>query len=412
MAENRPMASLDGARILHLSADFPDPLVPGKTRAVARLLDLVAEADHRVYSLNRVGGAPGIAALPFGPAVPGPPGRHVTDRAHRALAYAAPPYGLWLKTRMTAVAGAISADLAARGWRPDIVHAHKLSVEGLAGWALARRFAAPLIVSSQGNSDLKILGAKATLRPAWRRIWQSADWILPFAPWTAAALDERLGPRTRPMTILPCPTPADGVLPPRWTGPVVRTAFRLDEHANKGAAVLIEAARLAARAVPGLTLEIAGAGSPGAFARLERMARATGGITRLVGPVPHDEMPEFWNGAACLVLPSRRESYGMVFAEALLAGCPVIHGAGSGIDGYFPGAPFVRSADPGDAVALARQIAGMVRGAPVIKAALAAAQRDGALARLQRPAIAAVYRAALAGVLGAARPAPTRARAA
>jgi len=192
MAENRPMASLDGARILHLSADFPDPLVPGKTRAVARLLDLVAEADHRVYSLNRVGGAPGIAALPFGPAVPGPPGRHVTDRAHRALAYAAPPYGLWLKTRMTAVAGAISADLAARGWRPDIVHAHKLSVEGLAGWALARRFAAPLIVSSQGNSDLKILGAKATLRPAWRRIWQSADWILPFAPWTAAALDERL----------------------------------------------------------------------------------------------------------------------------------------------------------------------------------------------------------------------------
>ena len=40
--------------ILHLSADFPDPFVPGKTRAVSNLLDLVPEHDHEVYSLNRV----------------------------------------------------------------------------------------------------------------------------------------------------------------------------------------------------------------------------------------------------------------------------------------------------------------------------------------------------------------------
>jgi hypothetical protein len=34
-------------RVLHISADFPDPLVPAKTRAIANLLDLAPEHEHR-----------------------------------------------------------------------------------------------------------------------------------------------------------------------------------------------------------------------------------------------------------------------------------------------------------------------------------------------------------------------------
>ena len=41
-------------RVLHLSADFPDPINPANTPFIARLIDLVADAhDHQVISLNR-----------------------------------------------------------------------------------------------------------------------------------------------------------------------------------------------------------------------------------------------------------------------------------------------------------------------------------------------------------------------
>ena len=52
--------------ILHISADFPDPLQPNKTKAVSMLLDLTGERfRHHVYSLNRVGLGNGIAAVDF-----------------------------------------------------------------------------------------------------------------------------------------------------------------------------------------------------------------------------------------------------------------------------------------------------------------------------------------------------------
>ena len=49
-------------RVLHLSADFPDPIEPAKTRVIRTLLELSREKfDHRVVSMNRV--APRLADL-------------------------------------------------------------------------------------------------------------------------------------------------------------------------------------------------------------------------------------------------------------------------------------------------------------------------------------------------------------
>ena len=40
-------------RILHLSADYPDPVHPAKTLAIRNLLELVPQHIHHVFSLNR-----------------------------------------------------------------------------------------------------------------------------------------------------------------------------------------------------------------------------------------------------------------------------------------------------------------------------------------------------------------------
>lgn len=395
-------------RILHLSADYPDPLVPAKTRAVANLLALADGHEHRVLSLNRVGWRGGWRAA-------WQPGRqiHALDfadaagRGHRAIAYGAPGRGLMLRRSMERLADWAAADCAEAGFTPDLVHAHKLSIEGIAGARLAARWGVPLAISVQGNSDLKIVGARRDLRPLYARIWAEAAVAFPFAPWARAGLDALLGARAAPVLALPCPGPADALTAPRITSrpataPVIRSAFNLRDAANKNAARLIRATTLAAAEIPEIRLEIIGGGDAAAFAGLatlaEQVSSGAPGRVRFLGAVPHDEIQRLFNTAAAFALVSHRESYGMVFAEALLAGAPCLIPRGRAIDGYFEDGSVVLAADPGDEAGIARGLVRLVREEAAFKDRLAALGRAGGLALLTRPAIRDSYLGALAEV--------------
>jgi glycosyltransferase involved in cell wall biosynthesis len=377
-------------RVMHISADYPDPLVPAKTRAVANLLDLAPEHEHRVWSLNRVGFRHGISALPFGD-------------GHRAVAYGAPPKGLMMASRLAAVAEVILDAVA--GWEavPDVIHAHKLSVEGLIGAQVARALGKPLIVSSQGNSDLKIIGARRDLRSRWRAIWQGAAAVLPFAPWTRDGLQALLGARSGPTYLLPCPIPGlQQRVPQQSLSPLIRTAFNLGFHRNKNAGGLMRAVAKLAPRHPDLHLEIIGGGDAEAFAILsEQAASLAPGRIRLLGPRPHAEIPGLFNEASVMALPSHRESFGMVFVEALLAGCPVLGPAGFAIDGYLPDGVaglFVASSDEG---AIAEALDRMLREEHLFKQRLGALQANGSLDMFREKAIAETYAAALSGAMKA-----------
>ncbi|MEM1346310.1 MAG: glycosyltransferase family 4 protein [Pseudomonadota bacterium] len=371
-------------RILHLSADFPDPLVPAKTRAVANLLDLVPEHEHRVWSLNRVGRRAGISALDFGP-------------GHRALAYGAPGKGLWLDTYLARVADFVLEDAARAGFVPEAVHAHKLSVEGLVGRRVAEAHGVPLIVSSQGNTDLKIISARPDLRPRWRAVWQQAAVVLPFAPWTGEGLTRLLGPRTGAMHWLPCPTPADTLHPPRESEAVLTSAFHLAGHANKNAALLMRATLAAARQVPEVRLQIAGGGDAHAFAALARQAAEHPARLSLLGPRAHASMPALFNASAAMPLPSKRESYGMALVEALMAGCPVLYSKGTAIDGYLEDGAVSLAVAPEEG-AVTEGLVRLLRENAAFKARLAGLQESGGLERFRRRAIAATYRDVLAAL--------------
>ena len=111
-------------QIVHLSADFPDPFAPRKTNAVRGLLNLVDEFDHRVYSLNRISPTQGIHALTF-------------DQHNRAVAYGAPPFGLFLRTFLNRLARWVTNDIEQRDLEPTAIHAHKLSIEAIVGDKIA-----------------------------------------------------------------------------------------------------------------------------------------------------------------------------------------------------------------------------------------------------------------------------------
>jgi glycosyltransferase involved in cell wall biosynthesis len=385
-------------RILHLSADYPDPLVPSKTRAVANLLaigEVAAAHAHRVVSLNRVGWRlgrqAGTHAIGFADAA-GP--------GHRAVAYRAPGKGLLLRHFLGRLADWVAEDCEAAGFVPDLVHAHKLSVEGIAGIRLAARWGVPLALTVQGDSDLKIVVAKPGLRRLYARIWREAAVVFPFAPWKVPRLEALLGARPGPVRVLPCPGPADALLGPQpAAAPVIRSAFHLGVARRKNAAALIRATALAAAEIPGLRLEIVGGGDAAAFAALAALAeRAAPGRVRFLGARPNAEMQALLNGAAAFALVSRRETFGMVFAEALLAGAPCLIPRGRAIDGYFADGSVVLTADPEDEAEIARGLVRLVREERAFKDRLAALGASGGLALLTRPAIRDSYLGALAEV--------------
>ena len=142
--------------IVHISADFPDPMAPAKTNSVANLIKFTEGYRHVVYSLNRVSLLSGIVAVDFGP-----------DR--KAIAYGAPPKGLFLATYLDHVSGWILKDIQSRGITVDAIHLHKFSVEGLVGLKIAQSLKMPVYrqhlgrygsyrhkISSRLESDLEI----------------------------------------------------------------------------------------------------------------------------------------------------------------------------------------------------------------------------------------------------------------
>jgi hypothetical protein len=224
--------------------------------------------------------------------------------------YGAPPKGLFLKRYLDRLADWLADDLVQRGLRPGLVHAHKLSVEGLVGAALAQRLGVPLAISVQGDSDLKIIGA---------------------------------------------------------------------------------------RRVPEIRLEIIGGGDAAAFTRLAALAeRVAPGRVRFLGAVPNTDMQALLNASCAFALAPHRESFGMVFAEALLAGCPCLIPQRWGIDGYLDDGGVLLAVPSRDVTAIAGGLVRLAREEAGFKARLARLAETGGLDLFRRDAIAAVYRAGLA----------------
>lgn len=368
--------------ILHISADFPDPLAPGKTKAVESLIGAAHGFRHIVYSLNRVNWRSDIAMLDF-----------AEDRV--AIAYGAPPYGLRLLQNLAPVADAIGADLARRGVAPDLIHAHKFSIEGVIADTLASRTGAPFIASIWGDTDSKYLDAKPGLRAHYRAIAARAALLLPPAPWSLHHFAAALGVEASRFALLPVMTAADAILPPRPCGqPKLVTLFAWDSWRRKGFDTLAEAMALLSCELPDITLDVFGRGGAKAFLEMSATL-ARFGVTdrvKLQGALPHAEVQAVLNGYAGFALPSRRETYGMVFAEALLAGLPILWPQNQGVDGFFEDMAVGYAARACAAEDVAHGMRVLVTQEARLKHEIGRLQTDGAFGFLRRGEIGARYR--------------------
>lgn len=380
-------------KVLNLSADFPDPVDPAKTRVIRTLIDNGGEAiDHRVISLNRIASSPvsglrtaltghlGLSAVPFDHGL--------------ALGYKAPGRGLFHRTILERLGDRIAKDVARMPRRPDLVAGHKLAIEGVAVRRIAAQLNLPYAITVQGDTDTKILAVRPDLVPALRRVYHDARLVTFFAPWTRAAVERKLGRRSGPVIIVPCPTELDQPIAPRVGGNGLISVFHLKSHPRKNLSAMAQAMRLASAAGAPLTLAICGGGSVADREAARSCAGATPGLF-FEGPLAREAVAARMNAATGFVLPSRRETFGLVFIEALFAGLPIIYPAGQAVSGYFDDCPFAIAVPPSDPAALAAAMRRLVDEESTLKAALRDWQASSEAQRFRLPHIGGTFTSGL-----------------
>ncbi|HET6185287.1 MAG TPA: glycosyltransferase [Acetobacteraceae bacterium] len=206
------------------------------------------------------------------------------------------------------------------------IDAHYLYPDGVAAVWLGRRFGLPVVATARGT-DVNFLPRYALPRRMIRRAMADAAALVAVS----AALKEAmvaLGAPDEKVTVLRngvdtrlfCPPADRATLRARLgiAGPSLLSVGHLIER--KGHHLVIEAAAQ----LPGVRLAIVGEG-PERGALLALIDRL--GVrdrVRLVGAVPHAEMPSWYGAADVLVLASSREGWANVLLEAMACGTPVV----------------------------------------------------------------------------------------
>jgi len=335
------------------------PLLPAETpRAIGRKLRLLtfstlypnaAQPNHGVFVETRLRQLLGsgqaeslvVAPVPWFPfasprfghwaryaAVPRRETRHGIAVLHPR--YAAPPRlgqltgpdALFLAARATL------RRLLAEGHRFDAIDAHYLYPDGVAAARLGRAFNLPVVLTARGSDTSQLPRFARPRRLILEAIGQ-ADAVIAVSAGLKQGL-VALGVPAEKVTVL-----RNGVDTTLFHPPEDRTALR----AALGLAgpCLLSVGLLiprkghhhiiaALRALPDVTLLIAGQGPD--RAQLEALALETGvqQRVRFLGEVPHAELANLYGAADALVLASEREGWANVLLEAMACGTPAIAG--------------------------------------------------------------------------------------
>lgn len=209
-----------------------------------------------------------------------------------------------------------------RSLRPDVLHVQCFGPNGVYGQLLGRLTRTPVIISSHGETladDHNVFEQSFVLRTALQHAVQGPGIVTACAPGVATDLQERFGAST--VNVVPNGVRLDRPASrrPRRDRREVVAAGRLE--ANKGFDLLI-------RAVPLLSTEttvtIVGDGSR--RHELARLATQLGVADRVdfVGALSPDTVIDAMAQADVVVVPSRKEAFGLVVLEAWAAGTPVV----------------------------------------------------------------------------------------
>jgi glycosyltransferase involved in cell wall biosynthesis len=241
---------------------------------------------------------------------------------------------LWAQVPFFLLAEFLAARSIVRRENIDVIHAHWLVPQGVVGALLSKVTGVPVVVTAHGAD---VYGANGGIKNKLKR-WalRRTKRVTAVSQDLANAIDRLMGEDTAVEVIsmgvdtdrFKPATEASALRPQLGDGPIILFVGRLAE--KKGVRYLLDAMPAILTEAPDATLVIVGDGP--LRPELEEQARTlqiTNSV-RFEGAKRPDELPAYYTAADVFAGPSiiaeggDTESFGLVFAEAMASGCPVV----------------------------------------------------------------------------------------
>lgn len=325
-------------RVLLVSESYL-PYLSGVTVSVDSLARGLGGRGHEVLVLAP---RPAVGSEPGETGSPGPAPRHAWLESYQLPAVVPPGYRMPFPNPWS------RALREARGFRPDVIHAHSPFLTGLAALRLARELDVPLAFTHHtrfadyGHYLGPLAGLASRLTDAYlRRFWRACDAIVAPSDDLARDIRARFSPRLAGrVAVIPTGIDVAGIraldpIDPRkeagWAADAVVVASLGRLAPEKSPDLLLDAMALAAARRRDLHLLVIG-GGPSAAALAARSVRPDlVGRVHLIGALPRLSALARLRGADLFAFTSRTETQGLVLAEALSAGLPAVAVEGPGV---------------------------------------------------------------------------------
>lgn len=212
----------------------------------------------------------------------------------------------------------------------DIVHAHMLPVDGHAGLIVAKALGVPCAITIHGTDIFHYFIPGKT---PWRRNMRIAGEADALMAVSSLLLSRVMPYRGEDKLSRVVPNGVDLSLVPERTENTPRAVISVGTlKARKCMDRTLEAFARVAGEYPDGTLTIVGMGDMEAQLRARIKELGLEKRVTLTGGLPHGEVLRRMAGSDLFVLPSWGEGYGIVYIEAMAAGCIAVGAKGEGIE--------------------------------------------------------------------------------
>ena len=242
-----------------------------------------------------------------------------------------------------------------------LIHAHTLFSDGGAAMKLHRKHQMEYIVAVR-NTDVNLFFKYFFfLRVFGEKILLNAKYVVFLSPaYQEKVLTKYVSPRYR-VKIGQKSKVIPNAIDPFWlTNTFHPSTFQKEEvrllyvgeiRRNKNLHAILEAIRFLRYRVSGIRFQVVGFGlndEKGYVRRIRKLCESLPNVELIDQVSDKEELIRYYRKADIFIMPSFTETFGLVYAEAMSQGLPLIYSKGQGIDGYFEDGEAGYAVDPGN----------------------------------------------------------------